>query len=299
MTGAEKGFLLLTSALGNPERRPLTPHQMKVLGQRVRSADFSQENRDLTVQDMVPLGYGREMAQRIVTLLNEEDLLEHYLRKAKRAGCYPLTKISAGFPEKLQQRLAGECPGCLWLKGDRNLLAGPKVALVGSREIGPEQLQFAKEVGIQAAKQGFALVSGNARGADRAAQNACLEHGGQVICVVADALDGHMQRERVLYISEEGVDCEFSAQRALQRNRIIHALGDKTFVAQALLHKGGTWDGTVKNLQHGWSPVFCYDDGSAAVQELLDMGAGVMRCGDLEDFSQLQVGFLNFLSSDT
>lgn len=298
MTGAEKGFLLLTSTLGNPERKPLTLHQMHILGQRVRSSDGSAQDRDLTVQDMILLGYGRDMAQRIVALMNEEALLEHYLRKAQRTGCKPLTKISEGFPERLQQRLAGECPGCLWLKGDRNLLAGPKVALVGSREIGPDQLQFAKEVGIQAAKQGFTLVSGNARGADRAAQNACLKHGGRVICVVADELNVQMEHDSILYVSEEGFDRAFSAQRALQRNRIIHALADKAFVAQATMHRGGTWDGAVKNLHHGWSPVFCYDDGSDAMVALENMGAKRIILQDLSDFRQLQSDISNFLSND-
>jgi len=298
MTGPEKGFLLLTSTLGNPERKPLTLHQMSILAQRVRASDFLGQNTDLTVQDMMLLGYGRDMAQRIVALLSEEALLEHYLRKAQRAGCSALTKISDGFPERLQQRLAGECPGCLWRKGDPDLLAGPKVALVGSREIGPDQLQFAKEVGIQAAKQGFALVSGNARGADRAAQNACLRHGGQVICVVADELNGQREHDRILYVSEEGFDRTFSAQRALQRNRIIHALADKTFVAQVTLHRGGTWDGTAKNLHHGWSPVFCYDDSSEAALALENMGAKRIKLRDLSDFRQLRGDISNFLSND-
>ena len=298
MTGAEKGFLLLTSTLGNPERKPLTLHQMSILGQRVRSSDFSMQDRELVVQDMISLGYGREMAERIVALLNEEALLEHYLRKAQRSGCGPLTKISKGFPERLQERLAGECPRCLWIKGDVDLLAGPKIALVGSRDIGPEQLQFAEEVGIQAAKQGFTLVSGNARGADRAAQNACLEHGGSIICVVADELSKQTAHERILYLSEEGFDREFSAQRALLRNRIIHALGDKTFVAQASLHRGGTWDGTVKNLQYGWSPVFCYDDGSEAAAALEEMGAKPIKKQLLADLQLLQGDISNFLSND-
>ena len=77
-----------------------------------------------------------------------------------------------------------------------------------------------------------------------------------MISVVADRLEDHREKENVLYLSEEGYDMAFSAQRALSRNRVIHALGIKTFVAQSRLI-GGTWDGTTNNLKNGFSSVFC------------------------------------------
>lgn len=55
------------------------------------------------------------------------------------------------------------------------------------------------------------------------------------------------------------------------------------FVAQADLHKGGTWDGTVKNLQFGWSPVLCFRDGSKASLELEQMGAYLLDTADLQE----------------
>ena len=91
--------------------------------------------------------------------------------------------------------------------------------------------------------------------------------------MVADELWKQPLRENVLYLSEDDFEGPFSAQRALSRNRVIHALGDKVLVAQATLQSGGTWDGTVRNLRFGWSPVYCYNDGSEAVQMLAQMGA--------------------------
>jgi len=159
---------------------------------------------------------------------------------------------------------------------------------VGSRDLKDENRAFAEEVGRQAALQGYVLVSGNARGADKAAQNACLALGGRVISVVADELAKQPLLERVLYLSEDGYGEGFSSQRALSRNRVIHALGTRTFVAQSGLKMGGTWDGTVKNLRFGWSGVWCYDDGSEAVKLLSQMGANLIKVEELSSFYDLQ-----------
>ena len=245
-------------------------------------------DRDLTGQDLHALGYGSDMARRILALLEEKDLLEHYCVRSIKADCTYLSRISAGYPDALRRKLGDDSPGVLWAKGDLSLLTMPKIALVGSRDLLPENRAFAEEVGRQAALQGYVLVSGNARGADKTAQEACLAAGGKVISVVADRLDSHGMRQNVLYLSEDGFDQEFSAQRAISRNRVIHALSSKTFVSQCTEESGGTWDGTVKNLKAGWSSVYCFRDGSAAFRRLRDMGAVPVEKQQLSDFSQLQ-----------
>lgn len=287
MIAAERGFLLLCSHLGNPERRPLTDAQLRILAQRVQTMECPQTQRELKLSDLVQLGYGREGAQHILSLLQEEELLSHYLRRAKAADCVPITRVSDGYPARLRQRLGADSPGCLWAKGDRSLLDRPAVSLVGSRNLREANRAFAEAVGVQAAKQGFVLVSGNARGADQAAQNACLQAGGGVISIVPDALAEHPVTDRVLFLSEDGFDEPFSAQRAIGRNRCIHALGTVVFVAQASVGKGGTWDGTMKNLRAGWSSVFCFRDGSEAAEQLAQMGAQPAEMEDLQNFEAL------------
>lgn len=284
MTGAERGFLLLTSHLGNPERPVLTTAQFRMLTDRVVHGETPREERELAVSDLIQLGYGRDMAARIVRLLSEEDLLHHYLHRGHRLDCVPVTRVTEAYPLILRQRLGLDSPGTLWAKGDLSLLNTPAISLVGSRELRPENHRFAEAVGRYAAKQGLTLVSGNARGADRAAQEACLAAGGKVISIVADELWKHSAREAVLYLSEEDYDSPFSAQRALSRNRCIHSLGRMVFVAQSDLQKGGTWDGTAKNLHFGWSPVACFRDGSEASLELEQLGAFLIDMEDLKDF---------------
>ena len=295
MTGPEAGFLLLSCRLGNPERKVLSTAQLRTLSQRMKDCALEDPDRDLTAEDLIKLGYGPDMAQRIVSLLEEEDLLTHYLRRAQKAGCTPIPRISPLYPKILRDRLGDEAPGCLWAKGDLELLKNPLISLVGSRDLNPKNAEFAAEAGRQTALQGLTLVSGNARGADKTAQDACLKAGGQVVSIVADCLEKHSVKENALYLSEEDFDADFSAQRALSRNRCIHALGEKVLVAQASYQHGGTWDGTVKNLRFHWSDLFCFADGSPASELLCQMGANPIALEQLADLHGLTGPESNFL----
>lgn len=288
LSGREQGFLLLTSKLGVPERKTFTVAQLRTLANRIAAAPRAYASRELVPGDLTAVGYSPEAARHIWSLLQEEELLHYYLEKGAKAGCAVLTRASRNYPLAVRKRLGLDAPGCLWAKGDLSLLDAPMIALVGSRDLREKNREFAREVGIQAAKQGYTLVSGNARGADKTAQQACLAAGGSVISVVADSLESHRCRERVLYLSEDSFDFPFSAQRALSRNRVIHSLGQKTLVAQATLHMGGTWDGTVKNLRHSWSSVFCFDDGADASKELEQLGAVPVSLPELERIDALQ-----------
>ena len=288
MNPRERGFLLLTSHLGDPERKVLTVAQLRSLALRMRDMEQPAESRDLKKTDLTRLGFDDEFAERIVSLLEQEDLLDGYLARAAARNCVPITRVSEKSPQILRQRLGLDSPGCLWARGDVEILNTPAISLVGCRELNGPNREFAKAVGHRAAEQGLTLVSGNARGADRAAQEACLEAGGRVVSIVADSLN-RIPPRNLLYLSEDGFDEEFSAQRALSRNRCIHTLGRMVFVAQSDLQKGGTWSGTVKNLRFGWSPVVCFRDGSESASQLEKMGAYQIGMEDLRDLTSLQM----------
>ena len=288
MNPRERGFLLLTSHLGDPERKVLTVAQLRSLALRMRDMEQPAESRELKEPDLTRLGFDGEFSERIVSLLEQEDLLDGYLSRAAARSCVPITRVSDHYPQILRQRLGLDSPGCLWARGDVEILNTPAISLVGCRELSEPNREFAEALGCQAAEQGLTLVSGNARGADRAAQEACLKAGGRVLSIVADSLN-RVPPRNLLYLSEDGFDEEFTAQRALSRNRCIHALGRMVFVAQSDLQKGGTWSGTVKNLRFGWSPVACFRDGSEAVAQLERMGAYQIGLEDLRDFASLQM----------
>ena len=135
MNALERGFLLLSSHLGDPDRRPLTTAQLRTLADRMLSMDRPAEDRGLRSSDLMALGYSRDFSQRVVSLLEEEAALVHYLQRGGKMGCRPITRVSPEYPLILRQRLGLDSPGCLWVKGDALLLNAPAIALVGSREL--------------------------------------------------------------------------------------------------------------------------------------------------------------------
>lgn len=292
MNPNEQGFLLLTCHMGDPDRKVLTVAQFRELAKRAALMERPLLDRELTILDLEDIGCRRDFAQRVIGLLSQAQELAWYLNKAGKCDCVPITRVHDAYPGRLRKCLGLDAPAGLWAKGNMQILDRPAIALVGSRDLSANNREFAKEVGKQAALQGYVLVSGNARGADRTAQESCLANGGQVISIVADRLDRQPLTQNILYLSEEGFDMPFSPQRALSRNRVIHALGQKVFVAQAGYRRGGTWQGTVKNLQNNWSPVFCYADHTPATAELLQMGAVAVDMSQLAGINQLTANLI-------
>ena len=297
MTGPEQGFLLLTSSLGDPDRKPLSVAQFRALAKRVLAAEREISSRDLQIDDLVKLGYDPVMAERIFGLLSGSNQLREYLRRSEACDCYPITRLNPIYPEPVRRRLRVDSPGVLWVKGDVTLIGRPAVAVIGSRELNETNRAFAEEAGRQIAKQGYVLVSGNARGADRIAQRASLEAGGQVISVVADSLQKQPLIRNVLWISLDDFDQAFSAQRALHRNHVIHTMGSLTIAAQCTLEKGGTWNGILANLKYGWNPVCMFDDQSDAAKELENRGVQIIGMNQLQDLAALSAIPGNFIDA--
>lgn len=278
MTAAERGVLLLCCALGQENAYPLTTAQLRELSERMH-ADGERDDpmRDLSYEDLVMHGYPLMEAEHIAWLLSREKELARYETAMKNHNMKAVTRISPDFPPVLSYRLGLSGPPILFCLGDEALLKQPCISLVGSRRLEEDGRIFAEKTGELAAEHGFVLCSGGAEGADKTAQEACLANGGSVIVFTPKRLLDHTERERVLVVSEGGCELPFSTPRAMSRNRLIHAMGWKTFVAQCTLESGGTWHGTVSNLKNKLSPVAVCDDGSEAMSRLCNLGATAVR----------------------
>ena len=268
--------------------------QARELSRRARAAGIGEEDpfRDVTVKDVRRLGYSEYEAGHIVSLLGRERQLDGYLLAAEKADVAVITRLDARFPQRLREQLGARCPAALFCRGDLELLQSVCVSVVGSRRLASPGAQFAAQAGRLAAKEGFTLCSGDAMGADRTAQEACLRGGGSVLIFPATELVYCPARENVLYAAEGGFELGFSAQRALGRNRFIHAMGEKTLVAQTSFGKGGTWNGSLDNLQHEYSPLFVFDDGSEGARALCARGATpVQALTSLQALTPAQLSF--------
>ena len=268
--------------------------QARELSRRARAAGIGEEDpfRDVTVKDVRRLGYSEYEAGHIVSLLGRERQLDGYLLAAEKAGVTVITRLDNRFPRKLREQLGARCPAALFCRGDLRLLQRPCISVVGSRHLAQPGAQFAAQAGCLAAKEGFTLCSGDAMGADRTAQEACLRGGGSVLIFPATELVYCPIRKNTLYAAEGGFELGFSAQRALGRNRFIHAMGEKTLVAQTGFGKGGTWSGSLDNLQHEYSPLFVFDDGSEGARALCARGATpVQALTSLQALTPAQLSF--------
>ena len=268
--------------------------QARELSRRARAAGIGEEDpfRDVTVKDVRRLGYSEYEAGHIVSLLSRERQLDGYLLAAEKADVAVITRLDAQFPQRLREQLGARCPAALFCRGDLRLLQRPCISVVGSRHLASPGAQFAAQAGRLAAREGFTLCSGDAMGADRTAQEACLRGGGSVLIFPVTELVYCPIRKNTLYVAEGGFELGFSAQRALGRNRFIHAMGEKTLVAQTSFGKGGTWNGSLDNLQHEYSPLFVFDDGSEGARALCARGATpVQALTSLQALTPAQLSF--------
>ena len=141
--------------------------------------------------------------------------------------------------------------------GDAGILGAGGLAVVGSRNVHEALIEYTEDVGRLAASAGRGLVSGGARGVDRAAMHGALDSGGRVVGVLADGLEkAAMLREhraalmdgRLVLVCPYDPAARFQVGHAMQRNKLIYALSDAALVVNSDYGRGGTWTGAIEQL---------------------------------------------------
>jgi DNA processing protein len=183
-------------------------------------------------------GFGRPF--RICPLAEAEQELEN----ARRCGATPLFTIEPGYPAMLARIDAP--PPMLYVKGRLELLNKPAVAVVGSRQCSAAGVQLARRFGHDLGETGLVIVSGLARGIDRAAHEASLASG--TIAVLAGGLDWVYPREHAdlqRAIGEQGCLVTdrppgFNPREKdfPRRNRFIAGLAYGVIIVEAALRSG-------------------------------------------------------------
>jgi DNA processing protein len=161
----------------------------------------------------------------------------------------PLTLTGTDIPERL--RHIPDAPSELFYRGSAplaELIAGPAVAIVGSRKVNAYGMHATKLLGGDLAKKGIIIVSGLALGVDGIAHQAALDAGGYTIAVMACGIDdiyprtNHSLGKAVLahgaVITEHEGSYNPYLHDFLIRNRIISGLSNAVIVTQAAARSG-------------------------------------------------------------
>ena len=274
-TDQTSAALLLTSSFGKSAGTPVKPLS---INEWARLTTWLKD-RGLRPSSLLAGDFRnllRDWPEKTVTLSRLEGLLDRgvalasALEKWQRAGLWILTRSDPEYPYRLKQRLAFLSPPVLFGCGNKQLLNKGGLAVVGSRNATGRDLDFTKRLGAGAAAQGYSIVSGGARGIDQSAMLGALESEGTVVGVLADSLlrsatsakyRQHILDRNVVLISPFNPEAGFNVGNSMTRNRYVYCSADAAVVISSDLHKGGTWNGAIEDLQAQWVPLWVKHDG--------------------------------------
>ena len=209
-------------------------------------------------------GLTTEPAAQVMALLDRATAMAFELDRLEQAGITALTPFDEHYPERLAERLGTAAPVLLYTAGAVDLLDLQGVGVVGSRDVSPEGIGVARASAESTARLGLPLVSGGARGVDRAAMDAAFGAGGAVVGVLAESLVRKLRGADLRRAIHEGrtvmctpysPEAPFSVGNAMGRNKLIYALSALTLVVAAEVDTGGTWSGATEALRRGFGRV--------------------------------------------
>ena len=169
---------------------------------------------------------------------------ERELETAERAGAVPVFTIEPDYPVLLARIEAP--PPTVYVKGRRELLNRPAIAIVGSRQCSAAGVQVTRQFASELAEAGFVIVSGLARGIDRAAHEAALTRG--TVAVLAGGIDWiyppeHADLQRRIgsegcLVTERPPGFQPREKDFPWRNRIIAGLVHGVVIIEAAMRSG-------------------------------------------------------------
>src|SRR5689334_22005756 len=185
-----QAVLLLCATLprkSGPDVKPLTLSEYNALAswlaRQGRRPASSVEDGDAALPGAER---GLPSADRLRALLGRGFQLAAALEGWQRLGLWVISRGEECYPERLRRQLRSAAPPLLYGAGELARLDQGGLAIVGSRNIDEEGLAFTRRVAHRCAEQGLQVVSGGARGVDRAAVVSVMEANGGAVAVLAE-----------------------------------------------------------------------------------------------------------------
>src|ERR1043166_8071516 len=278
LTPNTQAIILLTAPLivgrSDPSLELLTLTEYNRLARLLREkqkepADLIGPDAEETVGACAAV-FGRE---RLEVLLGRGFLLSQALERWNARAIWVVSRADSNYPRRRKARRKEDAPPVLYGCGDAALLDPGGLAVVGSRHVDDELVSYTENIGKLAAEARRSIISGAAKGIDRAAMHGALQNGGAVSGVMSDSLErGALARDnreplmdhKLVLISPYDPAAGFNVGHAMQRNKAIYALADAALVVTSDFEKGGTWAGAIEQLEKlHFVPVFVRHGGHA------------------------------------
>lgn len=159
---------------------------------------------------------------------------------------YILTLADADYPQALLE--IPDPPSVLYVRGRRELLNRPALAIVGSRTPTPQGLQNAESFAEALAADGLVIVSGLALGIDAAAHRGALRAHGDTLAFIGTGINriyparnlelAHQLAQHGCIVSEFPLDTPAIASNFPRRNRLISGISRGVLVVEAAPQSG-------------------------------------------------------------
>lgn len=283
-------ILLLTAPLivgrGKPATRPLSPGEYSKLA--VQLSEHGLEPSNLLQNDFGGVLNDSQIGfdgDRIKALLHRGLLLSQALENWQSRSIWVISRADYDYPEHYKRMPGQHRPPILYGCGNKSLLQNGGLAVVGSRKISEELVEYAESVGRLAANALSTIISGGAPGVDQASVHGALSGGGTATVVLPGELEkavmSRLNRDmlmdgRLALISPFDPRARWSVGQAMGRNKLIYGLSNAALVVESSYNEGGTWPGAVEQLDKlHFVPVYTRSAGSPSkgLDGLRDRGA--------------------------
>ncbi|MEC0108675.1 DNA-processing protein DprA [Paenibacillus taichungensis] len=299
-------LLLLCSdiALLGKEVKPFTLKQWddfskKLLDQGLRPAVFLDKDTELWESR---LKMTHIEIERVKKLISRAAQLGLELERLSRLGIWVTTRAETNFPQRYKKILRNQSPVFIYGSGDLELLNEGGTAIVGSRDVDEQGINFTKKLAERLAIEGEVVISGGSRGVDRIAEMGAMSQGGRVVSVLSDSMErvilqkeirNRILQKQLLVISAYHPSSRFRGYTALERNKHIYGLSNYAIVVAAATQKSGTWSGASENLKNAWVPLFVRESSIPLVgnESLLKLGG----ISFTEDIFEQEKSIINWL----
>lgn len=215
------------------------------------------------------LHYSDEQSERVDALISRGARVAFELDSLEKKGIRVVTLFDADYPVLLRRRLKKKTPPILFYAGNLELAKKIGIAVVGSRNVDDDGIDFTKKLVEKASKEKLIVYSGGARGVDSISETTALNSGSAVVSYVADSLLSKIKKQetiknimegRLLLFSDVRPDVGFSAARAMNRNKYIYASAYGAFVIESDYNKGGTWSGAIESIRNDYTRTLIWNN---------------------------------------